>query len=104
MRMHNLNLLLVEDDEVDRMAVRRALRELAIDAAVVEAHDGQQALDIIAGSADVASFATADGYQHVITLGSNGRLTETWWQPGKPIGHSDLGTTAGTVAVSAFAN
>lgn len=52
MRMHNLNLLLVEDDEVDRMAVRRALRELAIDAAVVEAHDGQQALDIIAGSAD----------------------------------------------------
>ena len=52
MRMRSLNLLLVEDDEVDRMAVRRALREQGVDADIVEAFDGHEALNILAGTSD----------------------------------------------------
>ncbi|MEZ5669495.1 MAG: response regulator [Alphaproteobacteria bacterium] len=54
MRMEQLSVLLVEDDEVDRMAVRRALREHGIDAQLVEARDGQEALDIISGNSETA--------------------------------------------------
>lgn len=47
-----LNLLLVEDDEIDRMAVRRAFRRKHLPVNIVEATDGQQALDILNGRGD----------------------------------------------------
>ena len=49
-----LNILLIEDDEVDRKAVRRAFKRLKIDATIVEASDGKQALEILRGRSDVA--------------------------------------------------
>ncbi len=49
-----LNILLVEDDEVDRKAVRRTFSRLGIDARIVEASDGEQALDILRGQSDIA--------------------------------------------------
>jgi len=50
----SLNLLLVEDDEVDRKAVRRAFNGLEIPVNIVEASDGRQALDILRGESAVA--------------------------------------------------
>lgn len=44
-----LNLLLVEDDEVDRMAVRRAFSRKKLPVHIVEAMDGEEALDILHG-------------------------------------------------------
>lgn len=54
MRMQNLSILLVEDDDIDRLAIRRALRERGVEAEIVEAHDGQEALDILAGKSETA--------------------------------------------------
>jgi CheY-like chemotaxis protein len=51
--MQPLNILLVEDDEVDRRAVRRAFRKLGLPVRIVEATDGQMALDILQGKCDV---------------------------------------------------
>ncbi len=48
-----LNLLLVEDDAVDRKAVKRALGRLEIPVNIIEAVDGQQALAILNGQDDV---------------------------------------------------
>jgi len=42
--MSTLSLLLVDDDAVDRMAVRRALKEARVDARIDEAADAEQAL------------------------------------------------------------
>ncbi len=50
----SLNLLLVEDDEVDRKAVRRAFNGLEVPVNIVEASDGQQALDILRGESAIA--------------------------------------------------
>ena len=50
-----LNVLLVEDDEIDRKAVRRAFGKLEIPVHIVEASDGQQALDILKGRSDIPS-------------------------------------------------
>ena len=42
-----LNVLIVDDDEVDRMALRRVLKETALAVSVVEAGDADTALDIV---------------------------------------------------------
>ena len=42
-------LLLAEDDEVDVLTVRRALRELEIDNELVVVGDGEAALDVLRG-------------------------------------------------------
>lgn len=47
MKSNRLNLLLVEDDEIDRRAIRRAFAERGIEVALVEVHDGQEALDLL---------------------------------------------------------
>ncbi|MCB9948232.1 MAG: response regulator [Rhodospirillaceae bacterium] len=65
--MRTLTLLLVEDDEVDRMAVRRALRERGIQAEIVEAHDGQEALNMLAGISD----RTPPGRPFIVLLDLN---------------------------------
>jgi CheY-like chemotaxis protein len=44
-----LTILLVDDDKVDIMAVRRSFRELKIANPVVEAHNGIEALDRLRG-------------------------------------------------------
>ncbi len=49
----SLNMLLVEDDEVDRKAVKRAFDGLEIPVNIVEASDGRQALDILRGESEV---------------------------------------------------
>jgi len=46
---NTVTILLVEDDVVDRMAIRRALRELKIVNPVVEATHGIEALDHLRG-------------------------------------------------------
>jgi signal transduction histidine kinase len=47
MAEHGLRILVVDDDEVDRMAVRRALKGTGIEAAVVEASSADAALDML---------------------------------------------------------
>lgn len=42
-----MNILLVEDDAVDCMAMRRALRDSAINSTVVEASNGLEAMEIL---------------------------------------------------------
>ena len=44
-----VTILLVDDDKVDAMAVRRAFRELKIANPVIEAHDGIEALQRLRG-------------------------------------------------------
>jgi CheY-like chemotaxis protein len=46
-----VTILLVEDDKVDRMAIRRALRNLKIANPVVEANHGIEALEYLRGEA-----------------------------------------------------
>jgi len=48
--MKPVTILLVEDDEVDVMAVKRALRDLKIANPLIRACDGIQALDILRGA------------------------------------------------------
>src|SRR5437773_10603093 len=45
-----MNILLVDDDEVDRLAVRRALRASGIDASVEDAVSAADALDMLGSS------------------------------------------------------
>jgi CheY-like chemotaxis protein len=45
-----VNILLVEDDEIDVMAVKRAFRELKIANPLFEASDGIEALEILRGT------------------------------------------------------
>lgn len=47
--MTGINILLVEDDEVDVMSVKRAFRELKIANPMTEAKDGIEALEILRG-------------------------------------------------------
>jgi CheY-like chemotaxis protein len=47
--MTSVNILLVEDDEVDVMAVKRAFRELKIANPLTVAKDGIEALEILRG-------------------------------------------------------
>jgi CheY-like chemotaxis protein len=49
MTMKSLHLLLVEDDDVDLMAMQRGLRELRLANPVTVAHDGIEALEILRG-------------------------------------------------------
>ena len=47
---HNaVTILLVDDDEIDAMAVKRSFRDLKIANPIVEAHDGIEALDMLRG-------------------------------------------------------
>ena len=48
--MREVQVLLVEDDEVDRMAVRRAFAANRIANRIVEARNGREALDILRGT------------------------------------------------------
>lgn len=48
-KMSRINVLMIEDDEIDRMAVKRAFRDLSVDAEIVEALDGREALNILKG-------------------------------------------------------
>lgn len=48
--MSTVNILLVEDDEVDVMAVKRAFRELRIANPLYEAKDGIEALEMLRGT------------------------------------------------------
>ena len=47
--MTAVNILLVEDDEVDVMAIKRAFRELKIANPITEAKDGIEAFEILRG-------------------------------------------------------
>ena len=49
MKHNTLTILLVDDDKVDVMAVKRSFRELKIANPVVEAHNGIEALDRLRG-------------------------------------------------------
>ena len=49
MATRTVTILLVDDDTVDAMAVRRSFRELKIANPVVEAHDGIEALEFLRG-------------------------------------------------------
>jgi len=51
-----VTILLVDDDKVDAMAVKRSFRALGIDNPVVEAHNGIEALQRLRGE---------NGYEHV---------------------------------------
>lgn len=55
--MAEVTLLLVDDDEVDVMAVKRALRELKIANPLVRAADGIDALEILRGESGKATLA-----------------------------------------------
>lgn len=44
-----VTLLIVEDDEIDLMAMKRALKQLKITNPVLHAHDGVNALEILRG-------------------------------------------------------
>ena len=44
MAEHGLKILVVDDDDVDRMAVRRALKASGLEATVTEAEDADSAL------------------------------------------------------------
>lgn len=45
----NLSVLLVEDDDIDRKALKRTFKRHAIDCTIAEARDGIEALDILNG-------------------------------------------------------
>ncbi|MDA8415663.1 MAG: response regulator [Betaproteobacteria bacterium] len=49
-QMKSANILLVEDDELDVKAVRRAFRDLRIGNPLFEARDGIEALDLLRGT------------------------------------------------------
>ena len=49
-RWHNaVTILLVDDDEIDAMAIKRSFRDLKIANPIVQAHDGIEALDRLRG-------------------------------------------------------
>lgn len=49
-KRRNATILVVDDDVVDVMAIRRALKKRSCQAPVREAHDGVEALDLLRGS------------------------------------------------------
>lgn len=54
------HILLVEDDEVDRMTVKRAVRKLKIPNKLVTAENGEEALKILRASAELPWFILMD--------------------------------------------
>ena len=63
----NVNLLVVDDDQISVMAIKRALKKLGIVNPVVVAVDGQEALDILRGS----SAHSAIDRPYLVTLDIN---------------------------------
>lgn len=57
MSASNVTLLVVDDDDIDRMAVRRGLKKLGLDNPLVEACDGLAALDLLRGANGHAALA-----------------------------------------------
>lgn len=51
MRIKNKPILLVEDDQVDAMTVRRALKELHVTNPLAHVENGEEALDYLRGQA-----------------------------------------------------
>lgn len=49
MNNNTVTILVVDDDDIDRMAIRRSFRDLKIANPVIEAHDGVQALERLRG-------------------------------------------------------
>ena len=49
MKIRTVTILLVDDDKVDAMAVKRSFRELKIANPVIEAHNGIEALERLRG-------------------------------------------------------
>ena len=49
MKTRTVTILLVDDDKVDVMAVKRSFRDLKIANPLVEARNGQEALDLLRG-------------------------------------------------------
>jgi CheY-like chemotaxis protein len=49
MTVRTVTILLVDDDKVDTMAVKRSFRELKIANPVIEAHNGIEALELLRG-------------------------------------------------------
>jgi CheY-like chemotaxis protein len=49
MKRKTLTILLVDDDKVDVMAVKRSFRDLKIANPIIEAHNGIEALDLLRG-------------------------------------------------------
>ncbi|MEM6335413.1 MAG: response regulator [Bacteroidota bacterium] len=47
---HDVTILLVDDDEVDARAIRRAFRKKKVANTLIRAHDGLEALDIVRGT------------------------------------------------------
>jgi CheY-like chemotaxis protein len=56
----NRYILLVEDDEVDRMTVKRAVRKLKILNELLTAENGEEALDLLNNSAELPWFILMD--------------------------------------------
>jgi len=50
MKARTVTILLVDDDKVDVMAVKRSFRDLKIANPLVEARNGQEALDLLRGA------------------------------------------------------
>ncbi|MFK7949448.1 MAG: response regulator [Saprospiraceae bacterium] len=57
---NNRHILLVEDDEVDRMTVRRAVRKLKIPNKLVTAENGEQALEMLHENQELPWFILMD--------------------------------------------
>lgn len=52
-----MKLVVIDDDEVDREVVRRALRKIGSDTPMIEAENGIEALQLLRGTADNAPLA-----------------------------------------------
>ncbi len=50
---HNKPILLVEDDLIDQLTVKRALKELAINNTLLLAENGEEALDLLEGTEEL---------------------------------------------------
>lgn len=57
---YHRHILLVEDDEVDRMTVKRAVRKLKIPNKLVTAENGEEALTVLRESAELPWFILMD--------------------------------------------
>lgn len=77
----NRYILLVEDDEVDRMTVKRAIRKLKIPNELITAENGEEALDLLNNSEELPWFILMDinmprmnGLELLKVMKSNERL------------------------------
>lgn len=67
MKGNEVRILLVEDDDIDVMAAKRALRKMQVTNQVREARDGIEALEILRGSGGQEVFARP----HIVLLDLN---------------------------------